>query len=272
MIVFPKSKINLGLRITGKRTDGYHNIETLFYPVGLSDALEFVISADSGNKDILTVTGINTGSKMEDNLVTKALLKLRSEFAFPPLKIHLHKAIPVGAGLGGGSSDAACLLKSLNHYFRLRIKTNHLKEIALELGSDCPFFIDYTPVYATGRGEISKPIKSVLSGYRLLLLNPGIPINTREMYANCIPALSLTSLYKISQYPVEEWKNLITNDFEKYAFINHPVIGEIKDELYKSGAVFSSMSGSGSSIYGIFNGKPEIPQKFKDFVIFEGPL
>jgi 4-diphosphocytidyl-2-C-methyl-D-erythritol kinase len=272
MIVFPKAKINLGLRITGKRPDGYHDIETLFYPVSLSDALEFVVSAEPLEKDILTVTGINTGSDPEDNLVIKTARKLREKYSFPLLKIHLHKVIPVGAGLGGGSSDAAHLLKAINSYFGLFIDEQNLKATALEMGSDCPFFIDDIPAFASGRGEILKPIRPVLTGYSLLLLNPGIGINTREAYQNCRPEHPSTSLLQLIDRPVTEWKELIINDFEDYAFKRYPLIGDIKKELYNSGAIFSSMSGSGSTVYGIFTEKPKVPDKLKDFVIFEGVM
>lgn len=270
MIVFPKAKINLGLRITGKRSDGYHNIETLFYPTGLSDALEYVVSTDSHIKDMLTVTGIHTGGRIEDNLVTKAIRKLREKYTFPLLKIHLHKAIPVGAGLGGGSSDAACLLKSINRYFGLKISKSDLKDIALELGSDCPFFIDFLPASALGRGELLTPVKPFLMNYYILLLNPGVSINTGEAYANCKPEAPETSLSHLANRPIKEWKKLIINDFEEFAIRKNPEIGVLKNELYNSGAIFSSMSGSGSSVYGIFPGKPKITDKLKDFVIFEG--
>ncbi|MCX6326264.1 MAG: 4-(cytidine 5'-diphospho)-2-C-methyl-D-erythritol kinase [Bacteroidia bacterium] len=272
MIVFPKAKINLGLRIIGKRPDGYHDIETLFYPVELSDALEFVVSAARVKKDILTVTGISTGSDPEDNLVMKTVRKLREIYSFPFLKIHLHKVIPVGAGLGGGSSDAAHLLKAINRCFGLYIDENNLKATALELGSDCPFFIDSFPAFASGKGEILKPIKPVLSGYHLFLLNPGIGINTREAFQSCRAEHPTTSLFQLIDRPVTEWKELIINDFEEFAFKKHPHIGEIKNELYNSGAIFSSMSGSGSTVYGIFSEKPKLQGKLKDFVIYEGVL
>ena len=270
MIVFPKAKINLGLRITGKRPDGYHDIETLFYPVMLCDALEFVVSSESHNKDKLIVTGINTGSDPEDNLVLKTVRKLREKYKFPRLKIHLHKVIPVGAGLGGGSSDAAYFLKAINKCFGLNIDEKKLKEIALELGSDCPFFIDRNPAFALGRGEELKPINPVLTGYYILLLNPGIVINTREAYQNCSPEQPSFSLLKLIDRPLTEWKKLILNDFEDYAFKKFPLIGEIKNKLYSSGAIFSSMSGSGSSVYGIFHKKSSVPDTLKDYVIYDG--
>jgi len=273
MIVFPKAKINLGLRITGRRDDGYHNIETIFYPVGLNDALEFVISPDQNEKDSLTVTGISVGVDPEENIVMKAVLKLREKYSFPRLKIHLHKAIPHGAGLGGGSSDAGCILKSLNRYFQLSVSEAELKSTALAIGSDCPFFISGDPSYATGRGEILEPVKPVLSGYHLILLNPGIGINTAEAYRNCRPEKPSSNLLLLSGNDITDWKDIILNDFEDYAFKKHPIIGNIKDELYNCGALFSSMSGSGSSVYGIFNGKPpDMPDTLKAMVIWEGTL
>jgi 4-diphosphocytidyl-2-C-methyl-D-erythritol kinase len=272
MVVFPKAKINIGLRITRKRTDGFHDIETIFYPVGLCDALEFVVSGEPEEKDLLTVTGIDTGSITEDNLVIKTLKNLHGKYSFPFIKTHLHKIIPPGAGLGGGSSDAAFLLKAVNRHFELGIDEESLKAEALELGSDCPFFIDCIPAYASGRGEILKPIRHVLSGYYILLLNPGSGINTREAYQNCRPESPSTSLLQIADLPVTEWKELITNDFEPFAFQKHPVIGEIKKGLYRGGALFSSMSGSGSTVYGIFSEKPELSHELSKYMIWEGVL
>ena len=270
MIVFPKAKINLGLRITGNRPDGYHDIETIFYPVDLYDALEFVVPAEQLTKDIITISGISTGNNPDENLVIKTAQKLREKYSFPLLKIHLHKIIPVGAGLGGGSSDAVCFLKAINRLFKLSMEEKDLKATALELGSDCPFFIDLSPAFATGRGEILKPVSPVLKGYYLLLLNPGIVINTREAYQSCHPEHPSASLLHLIDNPVNRWKELIINDFEEYAFRRYPMIEEIKNELYNCGALFSLMSGSGSSVYGIFNTKPELPEKLKKLVIFEG--
>jgi 4-diphosphocytidyl-2-C-methyl-D-erythritol kinase len=273
MIVFPKAKINLGLRITGKRDDGYHNIETVFYPVGLCDAMEFVVFHERSDRDLLTVTGIPVGVNPEDNIVMKAVAKMREKYSFPLLKIHLHKAIPNGAGLGGGSSDAACMLKSLNRHFELSAGDQVLKSIALEIGSDCPFFIGSDPAFATGRGEILEPIDPLLSGYYLLLLNPGFGINTAEAYRFCRPEVPLTSLSVLAGHDMTKWKDLIFNDFEEFAFIKYPVIKKIRDELYRSGALFSSMSGSGSSVYGIFSQKPlKVPGWLKGMVIWEGEM
>ena len=272
MIGFPIAKINLGLRIIAKRPDGYHDIETIFYPVRLCDALEFVISDNPIKKDFLTTSGINTGADPENNLVIKTVRKLREKYIFPNLKIHLHKVIPVGAGLGGGSSDSACLLKSINKGFELNISEEEIKAISLELGSDCSFFIEGVPAFGSGRGEILKNVRPVLTGYYLILVNPRVGINTREAYQNCRPGQPVTSLLKLIDHPVTEWKGLIINDFEDFAFKYQPRIGEIKNELYKSGALFSLMSGSGSSVYGIFGEKPELPEKLKKFVILEGMM
>ncbi len=272
MITFPNAKINFGLRVTGMRPDGYHDIETIFYPVGLSDGLEFAVSDQKALKDILVVTGINTGTNQDDNLVIKVIKKLRERNTFPFLNIHLHKVIPLGAGLGGGSSDAACILKSINRYFSLRIPINQLKSLALEIGSDCPFFIDSVPSYASGRGEVLTPVKPVLNGYYLVIMNPGVGINTSEAYQNCRAGQPSKSLLILIDYPVREWKENILNDFEEFAFKKYPVIGKMKEELYRSDALFSLMSGSGSSVYGIFSEKPKLPQKLKDYVIWEGSL
>ncbi|MGC1391615.1 MAG: 4-(cytidine 5'-diphospho)-2-C-methyl-D-erythritol kinase [Bacteroidales bacterium] len=272
MVVFPNAKINLGLLIKGKRRDGYHDIETIFYPVGLCDALEFIVAGQKLIKDTLKVTGIVTESEPDDNLVIKALIKLRENDSFPFLKIHLHKVIPAGAGLGGGSSDAAFLLKVINKHFELNIENDKLKALALELGSDCPFFVDGIPSLAEGRGEIFTPVKPVLSGYYMVLLNPGVGINTGEAYQNCSPKIPSISLKELIYRPVIEWKGLIVNDFEDFAFNKHPVIGYIKEELYRCNALFSLMSGSGSSVYGIFSEKPKLPEKLIEFVIWEGIL
>jgi 4-diphosphocytidyl-2-C-methyl-D-erythritol kinase len=196
--------------------------------------------------------------------------KLREKYFFPYLNIHLHKVIPVAAGLGGGSSDAACFLRAINRVFSLNLSKDEIKSISLEIGSDCPFFIDGIPSLATGRGEILQHINSFLKDYYITLLNPGVGIDTREAYQNCIPQTPSSSLELLISRPISEWKGLIINDFEDFAFKKHPVIGEIKDALYKAGALFSLMSGSGSSVYGIFRKKPELPESLKRYVIYEG--
>jgi 4-diphosphocytidyl-2-C-methyl-D-erythritol kinase len=271
MIVFPNAKINLGLRITAKRSDGYHNIETVFYPVMLFDALEFTVAPEGADIDTLTVTGFDAGSSA-DNLVLKAADILRRRFEFPFLRIHLHKGIPPGAGLGGGSADAACVLKGVSRYFNLPAEDELLRDMALELGSDCPFFIGNVPSYATGRGEILKPLTNFTGGYYLVLLNPGIHAATKDAYAECRPEEPETSLDELITLPVGEWRERIVNDFEFFVFRKYPVIGELKRALYDAGALFSLMSGSGSSVYGIFMEKPRLPAELKQYVIYEGRM
>jgi len=272
MLVFPKAKINLGLRITGRRSDGYHDIETLFYPVSLCDALELVADPDEPGKDALIISGFEIPGMREDNIVLRAAGKLREIFHMPYLRIHLHKNIPSGAGLGGGSSDAAFMLKAVNRRFSLRLSADDLKEIAAGLGSDCPFFIDCQPAFASGRGEILTPACNILEDYYVVLVNPGIEVSTREAFENCSPSKPESSLAELVKFPVPEWKEIIVNDFEKTVFLSHPQIKEIKQALYGSGAIYSSMSGSGSTVYGIFTEKPAIPHNLRRLVIHEGSL
>lgn len=270
MVIFPRAKINLGLRVIEKRNDGYHNIETVFYPVGLSDALEIVMAPEGTGKDLLEITGLPTGGDTENNLVTRAVRLLREDHDIPFLRIHLHKMIPPGAGLGGGSSDAASAIKALNRCFRMGLSTERMKEYALRLGSDLPFFIDCQPSHASGRGEIMSPAPEYLKGCYLILVNPGIHVSTARAYENCTPSNASGSLDIIDHLPLAEWKNHIFNDFEDYVFKIHPVIKEIKDTLYDSGAVFSLMSGSGSTVYGIFGNEIPVPVSLQPQVIFSG--
>jgi 4-diphosphocytidyl-2-C-methyl-D-erythritol kinase len=272
MVIFPKAKINIGLRITGKRSDGFHNLETIFYPVCLCDAIEFVVPEQPLKDDIFHVTGILTNQSSANNLVLKTVRKIRETHQIPFLKIHLHKAIPVGAGLGGGSSDAATLLKSLNRHFDLEIANDKLKEISLELGSDCPFFIDCIPSFAEGRGELLTPIKSLPEKLHLLIVNPGIHINTKEAYTFCMPGQPSSKLKELYSLDISEWKNLIINDFEEFIFKKYPKIADIKKSLYKMGAIYCSMSGSGSAVYGIFYFMPIIPESLRNLVIYSDSL
>jgi len=274
MILFPTAKINIGLYITEKRADGFHNIETIFYPVPFCDALEFVKSDNQNRSDSLIVTGIESIGKPEDNLIIKAVKKLRERKDFPILKIHLHKVIPPGAGLGGGSSNAAFMLKGVNHFYKLGLNSKELKEIALDIGSDCPFFIDAVPAFASGRGEILKPLKSEsLNNHYIVLANPAKSINTKTAYMNCRPAPAQVSLNSVfDNVPVEQWKNIIKNDFDEYAFGEEPLIAKLIAEMYLSGAVFSLMSGSGSTVYGIFKNKPQLSELLKKYLIWKGHL
>lgn len=272
MVIFPKAKINIGLRITEKRPDGFHNLQTIFYPVGLSDALEFIIPVELLDRDNIVVTGLLSGCPPEDNLVIKAVKRLREKNRIPFLKIHLHKSIPSGAGLGGGSSDAAYILRSLNRYLNLNISQDELKAFSLLLGSDCPFFIDSIPAYGEGRGEILTPVKPLPDGYFLVIASPGIFVNTKEAYRDCRPYKGETNLQEYYTRSINEWKDLIVNDFEESIFIKYPQIADLKKTLYGMGALYSSLSGSGSSVYGIFDRKPEIPEILKPKIIYSGIL
>lgn len=272
MVIFPKAKINIGLRITERRSDGFHNLQTIFYPVSLCDAIEFVVPADSSDADNLVMTGLQSKCPSEDNLVIKAIKKLREKSIIPFLRLHLHKGIPAGAGLGGGSSDASNILKHLNRYFNLNISTEELKEISLSLGSDCPFFIDSIPAYGEGRGEILTPVRPLPEGFYLLLVKPELAVSTKEAYRNCRPYKGTGDLREYYDRSIGEWKDLIVNDFERSVFSAYPEIAGLKESLYKMGAVYSSLSGSGSSVYGIFNKKPEIPELLRNRVIYSGKL
>ena len=250
MIVFPICKINLGLNILSKREDGFHDLETVFFPVPLYDVLEILPSPDNITRFV--VTGILPG-KPEDNLCMKAFNLLKKDYLkLPEINMHLHKAIPPGAGLGGGSADAASTLQLLNKKFNLTIPDKKMAEYALQLGSDCPFFLVNKPCLATSRGEVLEPVNLFLSGYKILLINPGIHINTGDSFKHIKPAVPGKKIKEIIQQPLETWKAELVNDFEKPVFKNYPQLKKIKESLYKSGAVYAAMSGTGSTVYGIF--------------------
>ncbi len=272
MTIFPNAKINIGLYITGKRNDGYHNIESLFYPVCLRDALEFVLQEPVEHGDELSITGIETDCSSEDNLVIKALKLLRKDFSIPPLKIHLHKEIPPGSGLGGGSSDAAFMLRYLNRYFELGINDNTLVNMASELGSDCAFFINNKASFISGRGELIKETPFTLKGKYLLLVYPGIHINTAEAYKMMKPHDPGTSLEEKINLPLTSWKNNIKNDFQDVIIKVHPAIGKTIDRIYAAGALYCSMSGSGSAVYGIFDELPVHLDTVEGHWIWKGKL
>ncbi|MBW8686773.1 4-(cytidine 5'-diphospho)-2-C-methyl-D-erythritol kinase [Chitinophaga sp. B61] len=249
MIVFPNCKINLGLHVVSKRPDGFHELETVFYPLPLTDALE-VISPGSLS---FTTSGIAVPGNSADNLCLKAWRLLKQDFAdLPEVDIHLHKHIPIGAGLGGGSSDAAFMLQTLNNRFQLGISKEQLITYAAALGSDCPFFIENKAVYATGRGEIMTPVNLDLSSWSFVLVYPGIHINTGWAFSRITPKVPVLSLRDSIAQPVEQWREIISNDFEAAVFPAHPELAEIKDTLYAAGAVYAAMSGSGSAFVGIF--------------------
>ena len=249
MLSFPNCKINLGLNITSKRADGFHNIETVFYPVQLNDILE-IVQAD---KLKFTSTGLPISGAAESNLCLKAYQLIKQDYpGIPPIHIHLHKVIPMGAGLGGGSSDGAFMLALLNNKFNLEINKEQLIIYALLLGSDCPFFIVNKPSFATGRGEILTAIDIDLSNYKILLVNPKIHVSTKEAFAGLVPKPPVKTIADNIRKPVESWKDILTNDFENTLFKQHPDLKLIKENLYKEGAVYASMTGTGSTLYGIF--------------------
>lgn len=254
MILFPNAKINIGLNITEKRPDGYHNLETVFFPVEMSDALE-VLPADNPDTrtDIVMHTyGLTIDGHTDNNLVVRAYRLLRERFALPPVEVHLQKNISMGAGLGGGSSDAAFMLVALNRMFHLELTDNELQSYAAKLGADCPFFILNHPTLASGIGNIFKPTKLDLSNYRIEIVKPDIHVSTAEAYRGCVPHRWGIPLATLIDLPVEQWRGLIVNDFETSVFAAHPELAAVKESMYSKGAVYASMSGSGSAIYGIF--------------------
>lgn len=267
MISFPNAKINIGLNIVEKRVDGFHNLESIFVPSQLNDILE--ITEIQGSETIFKNTGLLIDGSPENNLCMKAYNLIKEDFPIPAVRIHLHKLIPFGGGLGGGSADASFTLKLLNDLFQLKISEEKLLKYAEKLGSDCSFFIYNTPCYATKKGEVLEQIKLELNGLYLAIINPGFPIGTKEAYAGIVPKKREESLKEIIQLPIEEWKNHIQNDFEKNAFKLYPEIEIIKHSLYKKGALYASMSGSGSSLFALFNEKPNLFEYSNYFVHIE---
>lgn len=263
MVSFPNAKINLGLNITSKREDGYHNIDSCFFPIPWKDSLEILES----NEFRFTSYGLPIPGDPSSNLCVKAFELIRKDFSIPPVAIHLLKNIPMGAGLGGGSADGAYTLKLLNELFELNIPVDKLQAYALELGSDCPFFIESRPAIAQGRGELLKSILLDLSGYSLAVHNPGIHVSTAEAYAGISPDDTRTPIEEIVSKPIETWKNHLHNDFEGSVFKNHPEIEVLKEEMYSKGAIYASMTGSGSTVYGFFEEESKIPANWKAFTI-----
>jgi 4-diphosphocytidyl-2-C-methyl-D-erythritol kinase len=253
VIVFPNCKINLGLNIVSKRNDGYHNLETIFYPLPFYDVLEIIKSSNNNIQTSFSTSGLTIDGNKENNLCVKAYELLKKDHpSLPAAIIHLHKVIPTGAGLGGGSADAAFTLKLINDKFNLGLSTNQLIDYSLQLGSDCPFFILNKPCFASGRGEILEEIELKLSDYKIIIINPGIHISTAQAFAGITPSRPSKSVKEIIQQPIETWKTELINDFEKSIFIQFMEIESIKNMLYDNGAAYASMSGSGSTIYGIF--------------------
>lgn len=266
MIEFPGSKINLGLNVIQKLENGYHSIESIFIPTSFSDILE-IIPAEK--ESAFNYSGISIPGNEEDNLIYKAWKLLSKSYPLPSFIAYLHKVIPLGAGLGGGSADGSAMLKLLNHHFNLNIPSTELSAIAAKLGADCPFFIDRNTAYVEGIGELLTPISIDLSKLHLLIICPGIHINTGEAFRNISPKIREIKLTEIvANYPIEEWKNHIFNDFEEYAFKKHSELSKIKSALYDMGALYASMSGTGSAIYGFFKSEVELGENLNKYVSY----
>lgn len=268
MITFPNAKINLGLNITKKRPDGYHDLMTVFYPVPLEDALEIHVQTTATlptghsplHKISLHQAGLEIAGKEEDNLVVRAYLLLDKVFDLPPVDVHLYKHIPSGAGLGGGSSDAAFMLKLLNERFGLGLTDGQLEEYAAGLGADCAFFIRNRATYAEGIGNLFSPVSLSLKGYQIVLVKPDIFVSTREAFSLIKPRQPEYSLKETIALPVSEWRKRLANDFEESVFPQYPAIGKIKEKMYENGATYAAMSGSGSSVFGLFAPDAAIPE------------
>ncbi|MBS1747622.1 MAG: 4-(cytidine 5'-diphospho)-2-C-methyl-D-erythritol kinase [Bacteroidetes bacterium] len=253
MIAFPNCKINLGLNILEKRDDGYHNLETIFYPLALKDMLELISSDDSSKEYELHLSGFSIDTSEHKNLCVQAYQLLKKDFpALPPVKIYLHKTIPLGAGLGGGSADGAFMLMLLNEKFHLHISQQMLMQYALQLGSDCPFFILNQPCFAQQRGEQLTPVEINLSNHSIVLVNPRIHVDTGWAFSQATFSAG-SNLQQLMTEPIQNWKEKMTNDFEEPVFNKYPLIQKIKEQLYNIGAIYASMSGSGSTVFGIFS-------------------
>lgn len=262
MITFPCAKINLGLNIVSKRPDGYHNLETVFYPIPLTDALEIKYIDEkfpSESPCDLKITGNDIDCNEEDNLVIKAYQLLAADFQLPRVHAHLVKRIPTQAGLGGGSSDAAYMIRLLDERFRLNIGIPEMERYAAKLGADCAFFITADPSYAEGIGDVLMPADvpgAGLGGYYLAVVKPSVAVSTRDAYAAIVPKTPTKCCRDIVRQPIETWKDELVNDFEAPIFAMHPELAAIKQSLYDAGAVYAAMSGSGSALFGIFREQP----------------
>ncbi|MCF0061920.1 4-(cytidine 5'-diphospho)-2-C-methyl-D-erythritol kinase [Dyadobacter chenwenxiniae] len=268
MLVFPNAKINIGLNIVEKRADGYHNIESCFYPVGWSDALEITVDEQFS----FQADGIPIPGGASDNLCTKAYQMIATDYPLPPVKMHLLKSIPIGAGLGGGSADAAFAIKALDQHFNLKISFEKQLDYARRLGSDCAFFIPNKPAYCFQKGDISEDIELNLNGRWIVLVNPGMHISTAEAYSGIIPKRSEFDLRIVLKEPIGNWKHKVKNDFEATLFPKYPLLAEIKEALYKQGAGYAAMSGSGSTLFGIFDLEKDLSKHFAEFVVWQGRL
>ena len=271
MVAFPPCKINLGLNVLRRRADGYHDIETCFYPVSRTDILEIVPAPLFS----LTITGLSIpgGTDEADNLCAKAYRLLQRDWSIPDVAIHLHKMVPAGAGLGGGSSNGTWPLRLLNDAFALGLSTAQLAEYALQLGSDCPFFLYDRPMTGTGKGEHLSPARVSLKGKYLLLVRPDIHVSTQSAYQAVVPEADAPSVKSIIEnLPISEWRANLKNHFEAFVMGKYPVIGRIRQDLYDAGALYASMSGSGSAVFGIFDSEVNLSRTFTSFDYWAGRL
>ena len=268
MLSFPNAKINIGLYITEKRSDGFHNLESCFYPVGWSDVLEILPAPKLSFKS----TGISIPGNPETNLCLRAYHLVNQDFKLPPVMIHLHKIVPIGAGLGGGSADCAFTIKTLNDLFELNMSVEMMESYARNLGSDCAFFIQNKPKFCFGKGDEFEEIELDLSGKFIVLVNPNIHISTAEAYSGVKPQRATVDLKITLQTPVNQWINVIKNDFETHLLLKYSVIRNIKDSLYTYGAEYASMTGSGSTVFGIFNQEIDLKDLFTDYSVWQGVL
>jgi 4-diphosphocytidyl-2-C-methyl-D-erythritol kinase len=268
MILFPNAKINLGLYITEKRTDGFHNLSSCFYPVPWSDILEITPSESFE----FTTSGLAISGELETNLCYRAYVLLQEAFAIPPVHLHLHKVIPMGAGLGGGSSDAAFTLMGLRDMFQLPLNNEELVPFAQKLGSDCAFFLFNQAQLGSEKGDVLHPLDLHLSGKFIVLVYPNFGISTQEAYAGVKPKKARKNWEKQLLKPVETWKEVVSNDFENSLFPTYPPLADIKNELYQMGAQYASMSGSGSTVFGLFNKEIMLPDKWNNYQTWSGVL
>ena len=260
MINFPIAKINLGLNVVSKRDDGYHNLETVFYPVPIKDALEVFPMEDGFPSDVrcdLKVTNLFIDGDEQKNLVVKAYNMIAQDYELPRVHVHLYKHIPTQAGMGGGSSNCAYMIRLLNEMFSLGMSDEKMIGYAARLGADCAFFIKAQPAYAEGIGEKLQPISRDLSGCKMLVVRPNIPVSTKEAFSLITPQVPKKNCLDIVRQPIETWKDELVNDFERSVFAIHPEIGRLKEMMYEQGAVYAAMSGSGSSVFGLFSDTPD---------------
>ena len=266
MILFPNAKINIGLNILSRREDGFHNLETIFYPLAIRDALE-VVEADQMK---FTSSGLEIPGDAMDNLCLKAYYLLSKDYKLPPVHIHLHKNIPIGAGLGGGSADASFFIRLINQKFELGMDALQMEGYASKLGSDCAFFIQNKPAIAVGKGDQLQTINLDLSSYFIMLVMPQVQVSTSDAYRSVRPATMASSLADLIKLPIEAWRVAIKNDFEPSVFLQYPIISEIKSKLYSAGALYACMSGSGSSVFGIFEKELKLPDLEQYNKVFYG--